>query len=102
MRQCKKCEETDFEFVYGSVWKCKNCKTLSGDIQDLEELKRPIQKEKVVKTKRTLVSFRPVTITCDTCNGEVFVMKYPEEQEFKKLQGAWKKHECKTLTEHYI
>ena len=102
MRQCLECEEYDFEYVYGSVWKCTHCGTLSGELKDLEELQRPKEKKKEVKIKRKLVSYRSVTMTCETCRGEVFVMKYPEENEFKKLQGAWKKHKCKTLTEHFI
>jgi hypothetical protein len=102
MRKCQKCEESDFEFVYGSVWKCKNCGTLSGDMKDLEELKKPIQKKMEEKKKRKLLSYQQTKITCDTCKIEIFFMKYPEEQEFKKLQAAWKKHQCKTVTEHYI
>ncbi|OLS19203.1 MAG: hypothetical protein HeimC3_46890 [Candidatus Heimdallarchaeota archaeon LC_3] len=43
MRQCGKCEETDFEQVYGSVWGCKNCQTLSGELKDLEELQTPVK-----------------------------------------------------------
>ncbi|MHA2277920.1 MAG: hypothetical protein ACXAC2_19230 [Candidatus Kariarchaeaceae archaeon] len=99
MRQCQKCEESDFEFVYGSVWKCKNCGTLSGNMKDLEEFKKPIQKKTAEKKKRK--SYQQAKITCDICKTVIFVMKYPEEQEFKKLQAAWKKHQCKTVTEHY-
>ena len=59
---------------------------MSGKLKDLEELDRPIQRKKEIKRKRKIIDYRPVTITCDVYKGEVFVIKYPEENEFKKLK----------------
>ena len=96
MRVCQKCDETNFHHIYGSVWKCTNCGNLSGNIEDLSELRSPISKKKNKQT-RPINSYKPVKFRCKECNSEIVELKWPEENEFKKLQGKWKKHTCKNV-----
>ena len=94
MRVCQKCDETNFDHVYGSVWKCSNCGKLSGNLDDLSELKIPIKIGKKEVKKRSISSYNPVKFRCKNCNMEIIELKWPEENEFRKLQGEWKKHQC--------
>ena len=93
MRICKKCESDDFEHVYASVWRCKICGRLDGKLSDLEELKREEPVKSKPKQKR-VKDYRPIIIRCRKCKAEIITIIYPIESEFKKLQGAWKKHRC--------
>ena len=94
MKVCQKCDETNFDHVYGSVWKCTNCGKLSGNLEDLQELKAPKSNKKIEKQRRSIASYNPVKFRCKECNMEIIELKWPEENEFKELQGEWKKHTC--------
>src|SRR3989337_2217535 len=54
-RSCSQCEETDFEHVYGAVWRCKACGMLSGNVEELAE--QPSLTNQPKKVRRRLNTY---------------------------------------------
>ena len=91
-RSCSQCEETDFEHVYGAVWRCKACGTLSGNVEELAE--QPGITKEPKQVKRRLNIYEAAAVKCVECRGIVYALRYPTPGEFLKLQEAWKQHHC--------
>ena len=87
-RSCSKCEETDFEHVYGAVWRCKACGTLSGNVEELAE--QPGIAKPPKQVRRRLNTYEVARVECVECRGIVYTLRNPTPGEFLKLQKAWR------------